>query len=305
MRFPLSLLALAAATLMPLACSSSDDPPPAQAAPDGGSSSGGEGDGTTEEDGGKVEPGPDGAAPVYVKETTETFQVGNATRKYILGVPVDYDAGKKYPVYMFMHGNPGTAEGMVSAFPVDPVTKTEAIIVYPNASTENWDHTLSDNVDVVYLKALIDEVAAKVSIDKARIFLSGWSGGGFMASQMACRYASLFRAIGVYAGGAPYDPENGDPNYTPACAGASIATIVVHGDADGAVDVSSGEYAGQYWSEHNGCQGSQSASTPSPCKTYDGCPADKPVKTCIVSGVGHPLWTKAHEAAWAWFKSLP
>lgn len=303
MRFTSLLFFFLGSAAAAVACSSSDSPV-TPAGPDGSASSSG-GDGTTGPDGAPVPPGEDAAAPVYVKTTTETFQHEGGARIYILSVPVDYDAAKKYPVYMFLHGNPGTAEQMTTAFPVDPVTKNEAIVVYPNAATVDWDHTLKDNTDVTYLKALIDEVAKKVSIDPQRILLSGWSGGGFMASQVACRYAGLFRAIGIHAGGAPYDPENTDPNYTPTCDGASIATIVTHGDQDGAVGVGSGQYAGQYWAEHAGCQGTTSASMPDPCKDYDGCPADKPVKVCIVAGHGHPLWNRAHEVTWAWFKSLP
>ena len=304
MRFSSLLLFFVASAAAAVACSSSDGPTVTPATPEGGASSSG-GDGTPDPDGGSIVPGEDGAAPAYVKTTTETFQHEGGARIYILSVPVDYDANKKYPVYLFMHGNPGDAEGMLNAFPVDPVTKNEAVVVYPNAATIDWDHTLKDNTDVTYLKALIDEVAAKVSIDPQRILLSGWSGGGFMASQVACRYASLFRAIGIHAGGAPYDPENGDPNYTPACAGAAIATIVTHGTSDGAVDVGSGTYAAQYWAEHAGCQGTKSASSPDPCMAYDGCPADKPVKVCIIEGGSHPLWNRAHEVTWDWFKSLP
>lgn len=308
MRPLLFLAAIGAIALVPLACSSSNDAQPGTTNPtnDGG--------GGTEEDGGPVvlEDGqvvtPDGSAPKYVKTTTEKFQSGGAERLYILSVPLDYDAAKKYPVYMFLHGNPGTAQTMLDYFPVDGVTKSEAIIVYPNALTENWDHSAwnTDNADVVYLKALIDEVAGKVSIDKSRIFFSGWSGGGFMASQMACRYSGLFKAIGIFSGGAPFNTESTDPNApSPTCAGASVPTIVVHGAADNTVDPGSGEYAAMYWAQKNGCGDTTSDTPPPPCKKYDGCPANEPVTMCIVPGVGHPMWKETHATAWAFFKSLP
>jgi hypothetical protein len=88
-------------------------------------------------------------------------------------------------------------------------------------------------------------------------------------------------------------------------AGLSIATLVTHGTADTNVEFSGGEYAAQYWSEHNGCSATTTASTPAPCETYDGCPADKPVKRCFIEGQGHPLWDQALTVEWAWFKALP
>lgn len=301
------LLGLAAIAAVPLACSSSDDATPAQTMPenDGGPITDDDG-GQVLEDGGVLDP--DTGKPTYVTTTTEKFMHAGAERIYILSVPLDYDAGKKYPVYMFMHGNPGTAQTMLDYYPVDSVTKNEAIVVYPNALTLDWDHSAwsTDNADVTYLTALVDEVAAKVSIDKTRILLGGWSGGGFMASQVACRYSGLFKAIGIFSGGAPFDTETSDPNApSPACTGAAVATIVTHGGNDNTVGPTSGDYAGMYWADKNGCGGSTTDTTPSPCKKYDGCPADKPVTVCTVPGVGHPMWDQTHAVAWAFLKSLP
>lgn len=312
MRPPSFLLAVALFVSVPLACSSSSSSDNGQpGSPDGssGSSSSGGSSGTPGDEGGSTSSGGvDANKPQYVKTTNETFMVDGAQRMYILSVPLDYDATKKYPVYMFMHGNPGHAQDMLQIFPVDPATKNEAVIVYPQSLVgDGWDHTAvtTDNADSDYLKALPDEIAKKASIDKSRIFLTGWSGGGFMASEMACRFSSLFKAIGVYSGGAPYDPNATDPNSVPACAGAQIATYVEHGAADTEVDPSSGDFAGQYWAQHDGCTGGTTDATPSPCKKYQGCPADKPVGICMIPGLGHAVWDQGHAAAWAWFKSLP
>ncbi len=295
--FPLlSLLALG----LPVACSSSDSTPPA-------ATPGTVDPGTPEEE---VDNGTDSGTPApppgetsFVTTTTETMQHEGASRKYILSVPRDYDANRAYPVYFWLHGNPGSAEAAAS-FRLDRVTKNEAIIVYPGGLGVDWDHgaSVADNPDVTFLVALVDVLAGKLSIDRRRILLSGWSGGGFMSSAVACRYAGTFRAIGIHAGGAPYDP-NGGPN--PTCPGASIATLVTHGDPDPAVPFSSGEYAAQFWAQKNGCGDATSPTTPAPCMTYDGCPATKPVEACFIKGLGHPLWDQAIAVEWAWFKALP
>jgi polyhydroxybutyrate depolymerase len=274
-----------------VACSKDATPPP-----DNGASSSGGGAGSSS--------GTTGPNAV-VKTTTETLAHDGATRKYILSVPTDYDAGKKYPLYIFLHGNPGTAEG-AAAFALEKVTRNEAILAYPGSLVEDgWDHSasLQDNADSTFILAMIEALEAKYAIDGARVLLSGWSGGGFMSSAMACRYSSKFRAIGIHAGGAPYDPNSATT--TPDCPGATIATLVTHGDADTVVAFDGGQYAAQYWSEHNGCGTGSTAVTPSPCKTYDSCPADKPVEFCFIPGQDHPLWDQALAVEWAWFKALP
>ncbi|MEZ4264195.1 MAG: prolyl oligopeptidase family serine peptidase [Polyangiaceae bacterium] len=298
------LVAAGATLALALACSSSDPSPPAPALPV--DSDGGGGGGVDASSGGSSSGSSGTTDPKqWVATTTEQLVHQGATRRYVLSVPLDYDAGKKYPLYLFLHGNPGNAES-AATFAIPRVTTNEAIVAYPGSLVlDGWDHGAStqDNVDSSFILAVLDALAAKYSIDTQRVLLSGWSGGGFMASAMACRFYARFRAIGVHAGGAPYDTN--DPNGTPACAGASIATLVTHGQSDDNVPFDGGKYAAQYWSEHNGCSGSASASAPAPCETYDGCPAGKPVKRCFVAGLAHPLWDQALAVEWAWFKALP
>src|SRR5438045_2439001 len=114
--------------------------------------------------------------------------------------------------------------------PPDPAAQADG------GSTSSGDPTSPSSsggsrgtADSTFLLAVIDKVAASYSIDKTRVLLSGWSGGGFMSSAMACRFYASFRAIGIHSGGAPYDA-NGGPS--PACVGASIATLVTHGGLD-------------------------------------------------------------------------
>lgn len=287
-----------------LACSKSDPPPPQVTPPPTGDDSGtpeASASSSTSSSSSSGDPLP----KEWVKTTTENVQHQGSARRYILSVPLDYDANKKYPLYIWLHGNPGTAENAAS-FKVHNVTKNEAIIAYPGSiDTGGWDHSASvrDNVDSTFILAMLDAVVAKYSIDTSRVLISGWSGGGFMSSAMACRFSGRFRAIGIHAGGAPYDVN--DPNGTPACRNASIATLVTHGRNDGTVGFDSGTYAAQYWSEHNSCSGGKSAGTPAPCEDYSGCATGKPVRSCFISGLGHPLWDQALTVEWDWFKALP
>jgi polyhydroxybutyrate depolymerase len=307
------LSTLGTCAVLVVACSSEGTPvvPSSPGADGGGASSGGGGGTTILEDGAVV--GPDGTVkPSDVSTRNETFVFAGGTRRYVLAVPVDYADTKTYPLVLEMHGNPGSAEFMLGTYPFDGVSKREAIIVYANAAGTDWDLTTpkDTNGDMNYLVALVDDVASKVSIDKARVLGTGWSGGGFMASQTACRFAGLFKAIAIHAGGAPFVSDDGSPgkdgNDETVCPAGPVATIVVHGAADGTVTPDSGDYAAYYWARLNGCNtDALSDTTPAPCKSYDGCPAATPVRYCRVEGHGHPMWAEGHAASWEFFKSLP
>jgi poly(3-hydroxybutyrate) depolymerase len=312
MRFASSIVFVSGTILTVLACSSSDGGAVGQAGPDGGatSSSGGS-SGSGPADGGSSgttssSGSTDAAADAdveYVKNTTIKMQHESVERSYVLSVPLDYSAAKSYPVYVWLHGDPGDAVS-ASGRRIDRVTKNEAIVAYPGALAGAWDHTAAeqDNPDTTFIFAMIDDIEASYAIDKSRILLGGWSSGGFMAGLVACRYSGSFRAIAVEAGGAPFDI-NGGPN--PTCDGAAIATLVTHGGQDNTVGPTSGFYAAEYWEEHNGCNGSKAASSTPLCEDYAGCPADKPVRYCFDPNWGHGIFPNAHEIEWAWFKALP
>ncbi|MBX3220708.1 MAG: hypothetical protein KF795_09325 [Labilithrix sp.] len=245
-----------------------------------------------------------------VETSTKTLSFGGQTRKYVISVPVDLDAARKYPLVMVLHGSPGTAESMRGAFPFEPTSKGAAIVVYPNALGQDWDlYGLNPNVDMEYLKALVGEIAKTLPVDEARVFGTGWSGGGFFVSQTACRFGGVFRAIAIHAGGAP--DESADPAAKKdadgffVCPGGPLAVLVVHGLDDTTVSPDSGEFAAAHWAHVDGCGAELSDATPSPCKDYKGCPAATPVRVCRVPGVGHPMWKEGHAASWAFFEALP
>lgn len=251
-------------------------------------------------------PGPE----VHVELTTETMDFGGRTRKYLLARPVDYDAGKSYPLVISFHGNPGIAENMAQGIPFDAASKKEAVIAYPQALHDAWDlYTPTDsNADMYWIEALPAEIAKKVNIDDSQVFGFGYSGGGFFLPQFTCRFGGVFKAISVNAGGGPDEPEMGyakHANGCYVCPGGPVPIIVTHGGQDAEVPPSSGEFTKACYATTNGCGTTTSAASPAPCETYDGCPADKPVKWCLIPAQGHGVWANAVAEAWAFFKSLP
>jgi polyhydroxybutyrate depolymerase len=302
-------LGAAVVTIAALACDSTSDPGTGPGA-DGGTTSSG---GTSGASSSGASSGTSGNVPKpsYVDVTAETFEIGGSIRQYFLAKPKPYDAQKSYPLVMSFHGNPGTANDMKTGLPFDSVSTNQAVIVYPGSiDPGGWQiyEPTDQNVDMPFIEALVDEVAKKVKIDKSRTFGFGYSGGGFFIAHFACRHGGIFKAISVNAGGGPDEDAMGyakKPNGCYVCPGGPVATIVTHGAADTEVEVGSGEFTALCYASTNGCDESMSATKPAPCQQYDGCPAGKPVKQCIIPGQGHGPWQGAMKEAWDFFNALP
>jgi poly(3-hydroxybutyrate) depolymerase len=80
----------------------------------------------------------------------------------------------------------------------DVADREKFIVVYPDAINKSWDMTGED--DFNFIMAIIDSVDKKYHIDRNRIYSSGFSQGGFMTFQLACRYSDVFAAIAPTSG---------------------------------------------------------------------------------------------------------
>jgi polyhydroxybutyrate depolymerase len=238
---------------------------------------------------------------------------GNA-RSYVVAKPRTYDPKRSYPLVLVFHGNPGDAMGMAQGFPFDAASGQDAVLVYPQAGSADgnafsWDlYTPTDtNVDMNFIKPLIEEVkSSKATIDASKVYGFGYSGGGFFISQYACRFGGVFRAISINAGGGPDEEQMGFPkrdNGCFICPGGKVPTLVTHGGADPEVPTDSGEFTATCYASTNGCSDTRTPTAPAPCELYDGC--DKPVKRCIIPGLGHAPWEHSRDEAWSFFNAAP
>ena len=54
--------------------------------------------------------------------------------------------------------------------------------------------------DVAYLDAILDDATRRAPVDPARIYIAGYSNGGFMAHRYACERAARLAAIAAFSG---------------------------------------------------------------------------------------------------------
>ena len=108
------------------------------------------------------------------------------SRDYILFVPSSYDENKNTPVVINLHGGSGTAEEQMNyVSDMRNLSDSEKfILVYPQASSDSngipiWNlggvnSKANDIDDVGYISHLIDRISEFYSVDRDRVYVTGF-----------------------------------------------------------------------------------------------------------------------------------
>jgi polyhydroxybutyrate depolymerase len=251
-------------------------------------------------DGNVVEQPDTSMKPSKVDATDETVTVLGTSRTYVLAVPKTYDATRKYPLIIALHGDGQDGPGFRAFLTWDDVAGDDAIVAYPTGAVDLFT-SYDMNPDQQLVEATINDVKTKRSIDPTKIWGFGYSKGGFILNEVQCRKPGLLTAMANHAAGAPQEPQGMD-GY-PQCPGVTgLPVLATEGDLN--TDIGA-NYSANYWAMINGCGANRSPSTPAACYKTDGCPADKPVFYCLAPGVQHyPIWNQAVNVSWTFYKGL-
>lgn len=140
---------------------------------------------------------------------------GGRTRYYLLHVPPSARGAsgaptKPLPLVVALHGGGGRPERTDEQMGWSKLSDRESfVLVYPAGVDHAWNDGREDNPtttvregvdDVGFLSAVMDDVAARVSIDKRRVYMTGMSNGAFMSSRFACERAERVASIGLVVG---------------------------------------------------------------------------------------------------------
>jgi poly(3-hydroxybutyrate) depolymerase len=242
-----------------------------------------------------------------VTSSNETINVDGKTRKYLLLQPKQIPQGKKLSLVFLFHGDGGDAVGFHEGYPFETATGRDAVLAYLDCKERRWDlESTSQNPDVDFVDQLIDALAKRFPIDRSRVYLTGYSSGGFFSNLYACQRSDKVRAIASNAGGAPYKQASEWPNGFTKCPGeAPVATLALHGTEDGSVSLDSGRFSAEYWAYVNGCRLEEEETTGyDQCVSYRGCNPGKDVAWCVIPGLDHWVWDHAAEATWTFFEHV-
>ncbi len=238
--------------------------------------------------------------------TTLHLTIGARARVVIVHVPNGYTGRTRIPLVLNLHGSGSTAKEQEQFTGMDSAADHYGFMVaYPQGlipSGTGFDWNVPNEPllggsfppenaanDVEFLTSLVPDLANRYCIDAARVFATGVSGGGRMASQLACDSAGTFAAIAPVAGLRFPDP----------CPDArAVPVAAFHGTAD-PIDPYQGNgqaywtysvpAAAQRWADHDGCTSTPrvSAGPGYTLTTYSGCSGSSSVALYSLSGEGH------------------
>lgn len=165
------------------------------------------------------------------KELSFETQITKTVRlNYLLFLPKDYgtDQDKKWPLILFLHGagERGDDLKLVKIHGIPKIVEQQEdfpfIAVSPQCPKFSWWP-----MEIEALNALLDDIIAKYSVDKDRLYLTGLSMGGYGAWALATAHPDRFAAIAPICGGG--DPEK-------ACVLKNVPAWIFHGEKDNVVN---------------------------------------------------------------------
>lgn len=167
---------------------------------------------------------------------------GGRGRAWIVYTPPNYDPARPTPLVVVLHGRPSNAASMAAITQFNAVAARHGfIVVYPDGIDNQWAthfdligsdvriggmRSVAPQNDVEFLTNLADDLRLDFNIDASRMYVTGFSNGGFMTLRMACSASDRFAAF-AEVGSALYN------EMTQICSrGRPAPLLLMHGSVD-------------------------------------------------------------------------
>jgi predicted peptidase len=185
-------------------------------------------------------------APLFINASSgtqffnRTVSSNGVSYRYVVSVPADWNADRTWPVVLFLHGSNERGEdgivqsevGLALAVRKHP-ERFPAIVVMPQCRPGvDWSSPAME----AQILAALDASTKEFHGDPRRVYLTGFSMGGYGTWSIAAKYPNRFAAIVVVCGGIqwPTPPRitKEEPYAAIARKVAEIPIWVFHGNAD-------------------------------------------------------------------------
>jgi len=172
---------------------------------------------------------------------------GHYPQQVLLKLPRGYDAKKKYPLLVALHGNGGSAEGLSPAF--NGFRDKQILIAlpqggYPKANgSYSWFYETSDRsaweaedrISVSRVVEAISEIAASYPIEK--VYLFGFSQGVSLAYMVGLLHPSLAAGVAAISGIMPeIDKEGSILHAADILKAKNVRIFIARGTSDGLLE---------------------------------------------------------------------
>ncbi len=209
------------------------------------------------------------------------------------------------PIVVMLHPRNLSPERMANYVGASTLTsRYGAWVLLPEALYGDWNddpgsgiNSVGSQNDVAFIVRMVDAVSAAYGLDTRRVYIAGYSNGGFMAERVACERSD--RIAGLATVGASLREVLGN-----GCAlSHRLPVVQFHGTGDlivpynGEPTLKSAVAASGFWARHATCGGGISTtSLPNP-DPFDGssvtllrqtgCPSNAEVRLYRINGGGH------------------
>jgi polyhydroxybutyrate depolymerase len=230
----------------------------------------------------------------------KTIEVDGVERLYILDVPDSVRPRTPVPLLFDFHGFGHSGPGVwrVSKFR-DLAEKERFITVYPDGlpvqlrllgklhDRPGWQMTDTDNRDLAFVRAMLDDLEKRYCIDRSRVFSTGFSNGAFFSSLLGCVMADRFAAVA---------PVSGGPLSVECRPSRGVPVLIQHGRQDELISIDRARASRDQWVAANACSDEAKAA----CERYSKCRDGSTVVYCE-EDFAHTWPPQATERIWRFF----
>ena len=171
-------------------------------------------------------------------------------RSYHVKEPDDWDGVTPLPVLLHFHGWQRQGTLIVKHTRISGATRRRGVLLLaPNGQHRTWDFWDSDTNDVAFAADVLEDAATRYPIDRANVFVSGYSYGSAMAWRYVCENGDGVRALLAVSGSLRQDET---------CPQGPQEVRHVHGTSDNVMDFPFGPggdtaYPVWLWRQKFGC----------------------------------------------------
>ena len=222
-------------------------------------------------------------------KSTQMLMAGGLQRSFVHYAPAGLDPNVPAPVVIVAHGYTMSGEMMFAITKYAELADREKFVVMfpdgqpgasgpwnvgnPTCSSTLGILPLAPGDDQAFIDAMLGFAEADQCLDRAHVFVTGFSMGGYFANSTGCVRPTI-RAIAPHSGGV---------HELTMCPSQHKPALIMHFNGDALIPTACGEEARTRWVMHNGC----SMDAPDvrmvqggSCEYYKGCPKDGQVAFC-------------------------